>query len=48
VIIRDATTDDVDAICTLAAERRHIYQGYEPRFWRVAANAREVNEPWIA
>ena len=46
-MIRPATEADVDAIVALMSERRHLYEQFEPRFWRVAENVDAVHRPWL-
>jgi GNAT superfamily N-acetyltransferase len=46
--IRRAVPDDAAAIVDLAERRRVEYQGYQPVFWRKAADSRERHLPYIA
>lgn len=46
-MIRDATTDDLEAILALAQVTREEYARYKPQFFRVAENAFEAHRPWI-
>jgi hypothetical protein len=43
-----ATTDDATAAANLAVAKRAEYERFSPVFWRVAANARELHEPFLA
>jgi GNAT superfamily N-acetyltransferase len=45
--IRAAEAADVDAIATMASERRSQYAQYQPVFWRSAANAEQVQRPYL-
>lgn len=40
-VIRNAQQADCAALIELAAQKRLEYQQYQPRFWRIAAEARE-------
>jgi GNAT superfamily N-acetyltransferase len=46
--VRPAVAGDVDAITALASDRRSRYAGYQPVFWRPAANAEDVHRPYLA
>jgi GNAT superfamily N-acetyltransferase len=43
ITVRDATEADLDYITELAHKRRVQYAGYQPVFWRPAANARDLH-----
>ena len=45
--IRPATPGDLDRILALAAAQRDEYAGYQPRFWRPAPGAVEVQRPYL-
>jgi GNAT superfamily N-acetyltransferase len=45
--VRRAGPDDAAAIVDLAERRRVEYQGYQPIFWRKAADSRERHLPYI-
>ncbi len=47
-IVGPATAADVPAIAALAQDMRLAHEKVQPRFWRVAAGAREVHEPYLA
>jgi GNAT superfamily N-acetyltransferase len=46
--IRAATEADVAAMTLLAAARREQYAGYQPTFWRPAADARDRHRGYLA
>lgn len=48
VKIRPAALSDVDAVVSFAAARRAQYQGYQPTFWRPAADAAARQRPYLA
>lgn len=39
---------DVDAMTEMAGARREQYAGYQPAFWRPAANAERLHRPYLA
>jgi len=39
---------DVDAMTEMAGARREQYAGYQPTFWRPAANAERLHRPHLA
>ena len=39
---------DVDAMTEMAVARREQYAGYQPVFWRPAANAEQLHRPFLA
>ena len=45
--VRRAHADDLPAVLDLADQRRARYQVFQPRFWRVAADARARQEPYL-
>lgn len=45
--IRGAEGRDVPAMVELSEQKRLEYQGYEPRFWRKAADSREKQTPYF-
>ena len=46
--VRPACEDDLDAIVSMADEKRRQYEQHAPVFHRPAANACEVHGPWVA
>jgi hypothetical protein len=46
--VRLAVAADVDAMTELAGARREQYAGYQPVFWRPAANAEQLHRPYLA
>jgi hypothetical protein len=46
--VRPAVAADVDAMTELAGARREQYAGYQPVFWRPAANAEQLHRPYLA
>jgi ribosomal protein S18 acetylase RimI-like enzyme len=46
--VRVVTSDDVAWMADVMVERRALYETFSPVFWRPAANAREVHEPYLA
>lgn len=46
--IRPATALDLEAILDLAQARRQQYAGYQPAFWRPAADAVQRQRPYLA
>lgn len=47
-MVRIADADDVEACVQLAEARRALYETFEPRFWRRAANSAEMSRLWFA
>jgi hypothetical protein len=46
--IEAAVAEDASKASALAAAKRTEYAGYSPVFWRVAEDAREIHEPFLA
>jgi GNAT superfamily N-acetyltransferase len=46
--IRPAVAADVDAMTALASLRRSQYARYQPMFWRPAADAGQIQRPYLA
>jgi hypothetical protein len=46
--VRALTSADVPWMADVMAQRRAIYEKLSPVFWRPAANARDVHEPYLA
>jgi ribosomal protein S18 acetylase RimI-like enzyme len=46
--IRPATREDVPACVTMIEARRQIYETYEPRFWKKAANSPALTQGWFS
>ena len=46
--VRSATDEDVAACVSLIEARRLKYAGFEPRFWKKAANSAEMSARWFA
>ena len=46
--VRPAAAADVNAMTELAGARREQYAGYQPVFWRPAANAEQLHRPYLA
>jgi GNAT superfamily N-acetyltransferase len=45
--IRDAMPEDLEILLELAEQRRKQYEKYQPKFWRQAPQARELQRPYF-